>query len=112
MINKPEDFLNKNTVPKKEDNYSFTIIDVLPELNGLPWNTTTMKYVLSLNPSQIRVVDNNQGVSEDVKMNRITVMTNKQLISKIIMEVKIPTEDKEFGQDIMDDLYKLKKLHS
>lgn len=107
MNNKPEDFkVYHHAIPKSENGYSFTDVTVLPELIGKPWNEITMCYVLSLEPTAIRVSDGR--VTLDGCVGRITVFINQnKKIRKITKEVRIPCPDNMNAYDIrcaLDDL--------
>lgn len=111
LQNKPDDFIvYHHTRPKKEWDTSGTSIEVLPELIGLPWNEITMCYVLSLNPTAVRV--SSDCVTADSCPNRITVMVNNladKVITSISMEVRIPCPDNYCGYDMQLCLDKLKR---
>lgn len=106
MENKPEDFkVYHHTIPKKENGYSWTSVGVLPELIGRPWNEITMCYVLSLEPTAIRVSDG--CVTLDAHTGRITVIVNDDnKIQQIYKEVKIPVPDNMFAYDLQQALMK------
>ena len=94
MNNKPEDFVHRQGInPKKEDSYGFTSIEILQQLIGLPWCSTTMCYVLALKPSSIRV--SSSEVTCDAFSNRITVWIKgkNKIIENITWEVQIPTPE-------------------
>lgn len=110
LVNKPTDFIvYHHTKPKKESNFSSTSINILPELVGVQWNGISMCYVLSLNPSAIRISDG--MVTADSLHNRITVMVNNLkdlIITQIYMEVSIPVPNDYTGYDLRIHLNKLK----
>jgi hypothetical protein len=111
LQNKPDDFIvYHHAYPKKEWDTSGTTITILPELTGVPWNEVTMCYVLSLNPSAVRV--SSDRITADSCPNRITVMVNnltEKIIEHIIMEVDIPCPKDYCGYDLELHLDKLKK---
>lgn len=90
LKNKPEDFkVYHHGIPQKENCYSWTTVQVLPELIGLPWNDLTMCYVLSLEPTAIRV--STGMVTCDGCTGRITVyVDDDDNITQIDKEVRIP----------------------
>lgn len=100
MKNKPEDFkVYHHAIPKNENRYSRASVEVLPELIGKPWNDITMCYVLSLEPSAIRVSDG--CVTLDGHTGRITVFVDSDnKIEKISKEVKIPIPDDMDAYDL------------
>lgn len=100
MKNKPEDFtVYRHAIPVKESVYSFTSVGVLPELIGEPWNEITMCYVLSLEPTAIRV--STGMVTLDGCVGRITVMVDDEnKIQEIYKEVRIPVPDGMFASDL------------
>lgn len=104
MENKPEDFkIYHHAIPVKESSYSFTSVGVLPELIGKPWNEITMCYVLSLEPTAIRVSDG--MVTLDSHTGRITVIVNDENnIQEIYKEVRIPIPDDMFASDLQQAL--------
>lgn len=110
LQNKPEDFIvYHHKVPKKEWDTSGTTIEVLPDLIGVPWNEITMCYVLSLNPSAVRVSAG--SVTADSCPNRITVMVNnlkEKIITSIYMEVIVPCPNNYCGYDLQLHLDKLR----
>ena len=111
LQNKPEDFMvYHHAVPKKEWDTSGQCVDVLPELLGMPWNEITMCYVLSLNPTALRV--SADSVTADSFHGRITVLINntkEKIIGQIYMEVAIPCPEKYCGYDLALCLDKLKR---
>lgn len=109
LNNKPEDFkVYHHKKPLKENNYSYTKIEVLSELIGVKWCYITMCYVLSLEPLTIRV--SNGAVTADACRNRITVIIdNNDIITKIYKEVSIPCPDGMCGYDLENLLNRLKK---
>ena len=110
MLNNPKDFICRHhCIPKQNEPYSgFTIISVLPELIGVPWNELSMCYVLSLNPSAVRV--STGEVTSDSYSNRITVIVNKHLIiESISMEVSIPCPGPVSGHELRCALDRFKK---
>lgn len=108
LQNKPEDFVvYHHAIPKKEWDSSSTCITVLPELIGVPWNEISMCYVLSLNPSAIRV--SSGSVTADSYHNRITVFIDEnRIITDISMEVSIPCPVNYCGYDLQLHLQQLK----
>ena len=58
--------------PTDIKSYSYTEVDVLSSLKGQPWNNLALNYVLSLNPSSIRV--SSDLITCDCHHDRITVM--------------------------------------
>ncbi len=100
MKNKPEDFkVYHHAIPQIEGVYSFTSVGVLPELIGKPWNDITMCYVLSLEPSAIRV--STGMVTLDGCTGRITVIIDdNNIIKDITREVRIPVPDDMFAYDL------------
>jgi len=111
LQNKPDDFIvYHHSIPKKEWDTSGQCVDVLPELLGLPWNEITMCYVLSLNPTALRV--SSDSVTADSCHGRITVMVKdltEKIIEHIYMEVDIPCPENYCGYDLQLCLNKLKK---
>lgn len=104
MENKPEDFKSYHRVtPKKENSYSWTSVGVLPELLGKPWNEITMCYVLSLEPTSIRV---SAGVvTLDGSTGRITVIVDdSNIINEIYKEVRIPVPSDMNAYDLRKQL--------
>lgn len=92
MRNKPEDFIGmQGRQPQKEDTYSSTDCDILPEIWGLPWCDITMKKVLAMDPSFIRVTHGE--VTCDARHLRITVYVDKNnLITRVEQERRLPVE--------------------
>lgn len=93
MKNKPEDFkVYHHAVPQKEDSYSYANVCVLPELYGKVWNDIALAYVLSLEPTAIRV--STGMVTLDSRTGRITVIVDEaDVIQSIDKEVRIPLPD-------------------
>ena len=111
LQNKPDDFIvYHHTTPKKECDTSGQCVKVLPELIGLPWNEITMCYVLSLNPTALRV--SSDSVTADSCRGRITVMVKDlkdRIIESITMEVQIPCPENYCGYDLALCLDKLRR---
>ena len=107
MLNKPEDFkVYHHTVPQKENCWGYTSVKVLPELIGKPWNEITMCYVLSLDPSAIRV--STGMVTLDSVTGRITVIVDENdTITDISKEVRIPCSNRWNGGILRQMLEKL-----
>jgi len=111
LQNKPDDFIvYHHATPKKEWDTSGQCVEVLPELIGLPWNEITMCYVLSLNPTALRV--SSDSVTADSCRGRITVMVKDlkdRIIESITMEVQIPCPENYCGYDLALCLDKLRR---
>lgn len=107
LKNKPEDFkVYHHAVPQPESSFSWTSVQVLTELIGLPWNDLTMCYVLSLEPTAIRV--STGLITLDGCTGRITVMVDDDdLITDITKEVRIPCLP---GMDAYDMRKQLAKM--
>ena len=90
MKNKPEDFkVYHHAVPQKENVYSYTTVKVLPELHGKKWDDVSLAFVLSLEPTAIRVTTG--MVTLDNCVGRMTVIVNDdEVIQRIDKEVRIP----------------------
>jgi len=90
MKNKPEDFkVYHHAVPQKEGVYSYTTVKVLPELLGKKWDEVSLAFVLSLEPTAIRV--STGMVTLDSCVGRMTVIVNDDdVIQRIDKEVRIP----------------------
>lgn len=70
--------------------YGFTVVRVLPDLEGKPWNDVTTAYLRSLRPSVVRVVPGGGEVTSDAKLWRVTVfLTPSGLIETIEQEVEV-----------------------
>lgn len=70
--------------------YGFSVVRVLPELEGKPWNDITKAYMRSLRPSSVRVIPDGGAMTSDVKLWRVTVnLTNSGLIRHIDQEVEV-----------------------
>lgn len=97
MKNKPETFICRQGVtPEREDCNSYWCPKMLPELNGLPWCDTTMKAVLSLTPTSIRVTTGE--ITCDARIGRVTVFVDSDnLITKIEQELAVPVDSDENG---------------
>ena len=93
MKNKPEDFkVYHHAVPQKEAIYSHTNVCVLPELYGKVWNDIALAYVLSLEPTAVRVSTGTMTL--DSCTGRITVIVDENdIIQSIDKEVRIPLPD-------------------
>jgi hypothetical protein len=104
MNNKPEDFkVYHHASPKKESCYSWTSVNVLPELIGKEWNEISMCYVLSLEPVAIRVSEG--MVTLDSCAGRITVIvTPLNKIVDVTKEVRIPVPGKMTAYDLRQAL--------
>ena len=58
---------------KSPEGYSFTVLPVLPDLVGRPWDQYALNMTSSLRPSDIRVVGPHEGLTLDCYSWRVTV---------------------------------------
>lgn len=75
------------------DANGYTSINVLPFLNGRPWDEIALAYVHALRPSQLRVVQ--EGIQLDAEAWRVTVWLNPdaRTIKSIEQEVQVGLPD-------------------
>jgi hypothetical protein len=73
---------------KSSDNSSFTVIEVLPELKGKPWNAVALAYISGLRPSYIRVLKSKDWQTMDGMSWRVSVrLDTENRIQEITQEV-------------------------
>lgn len=92
---------NSAEMPKLE-RYGFTIIKVLPELCGRPWNNAAANFLACLRPSCVRVSVMGGWVTSDARMWRVTVYLNEDtppVIQRIEQEVEVGLVGFRNGQD-------------
>ena len=106
--NHPDDFkVYHHAEPKKELGFAFIVVEVLPEIVGLPWCHATMLYTLSLDPCAVRVTTG--MMTCDAVSGRITVyVDDKDIITSIKMERKVGLPGM-CGQDLSNEIKKLKQ---
>jgi hypothetical protein len=92
---RPKDYLGcpKNSCQGQPfipwDSQGYTVLKVLPELNGKPWDEVALGYVHALRPSRLRVV---QGMAQaDAQRWRVTAWLKKDgvTIDHIDQEVAV-----------------------
>lgn len=108
MNNSPEDFISDRGVhPKEEGGWGYTRARVLPELIGAPWCDTTLRYVLGMSPTSIRV--SHGALTLDAETGRVTVIVDRspeRIIQEITMEIPLPGEGN--GHKAAQELERLK----
>ena len=85
-------------------------LEVLPELEGIPWGAMAKNFIHSLRPEVIRVVSD--GTRLDVCPWRVTVWVNQDMIiQKITQEVEVGLEGNYLhGGDLCSQLQKAKEF--
>lgn len=73
------------------DRYSFLSVEVLPELIGQEWNDVSLAYVSGINPTKIRVTE--EEVTCDSQIGRVTVYVENNKIRKIYQEARVSLPD-------------------
>lgn len=93
MMNKPEDYIDKQGIPYVKDtgrSYGYKTINILPELIGRQWDEISLGYVHAFKPSCIRVIPHNGMMTLDAMSRRVTVELNEQKrIKRINQEVEV-----------------------
>jgi hypothetical protein len=73
--------------------YGFSVIEVLPEIVGKPWNEITQAYLRALRPSSVRMVVDGEAITSDAKLWRVTVfleaMSAPRLVRHVEQEVEV-----------------------
>lgn len=97
---KPSDYLGKpvNAVQGRTfipwDSIGFTVLRVLPNLTGRPWDDIALAYVHSLRPSSLRVIRSTEGTQLDARDWRVTVyLSADSTIKSIDQEVRVGLPD-------------------
>jgi hypothetical protein len=82
------------TATKEPERIGYTVIRVLPELEGKLWGPVTRAYLRSLRPSSVRVVRPGQFETSDAKIWRVTV--------RLDADDRIALVDQEVDVDLPD----------
>ena len=90
---------------------SYTTIEVLPFLVGLPWNDLARSYVSALRPSVVRT--STGSLQSDAREWRVTVMTDEDgVITEVTQEVAVELPDGvNNGYELDCALYKARAAH-
>lgn len=85
----------------------YTAIPVLEFLNGEPWDDRILDFIHALRPSDVRIAMENEAVTSDARVWRVTVyLDNASNVKKIEQEVEVGLRTADNGHCLINKIPK------